>query len=145
MKRPHVLRYQAIRKVTMAISLFLALPSTVQAADDWEEYSGPFPTEALYNMCSQSEQLDKCLLYIQGLMYGINIQKTMIDKEMTVCLPDISPEEARVRMLKFILGTTKGNPKNNKDPGDWMAFMSLAAGNHCPKEGLHKSNPLRRR
>ena len=42
--------------------------------------------------------------------------------------PDMSPEIARLRILNFINGVTGGRPSNNKDGGDWMAFMGVAAG-----------------
>jgi hypothetical protein len=50
---------------------------------------------------------------------------------MPICLPELSSEEARVLMLKFIDVMTGGNPKDNADGGDWMAFLSLATGNVC--------------
>ena len=43
------------------------------------------------------------------------------------------PEAARLRILNFIDGITGGNPSNNKDGGDWMAFMGIATGNTCNK------------
>jgi hypothetical protein len=52
---------------------------------------------------------------------------------MAICLLAMDVETARLRILNFIDMTTGGNPDNNKDGGDWMAFMSLAAGNTCKK------------
>jgi hypothetical protein len=50
---------------------------------------------------------------------------------MPVCLPETTPEEARLRILNFIDGVTGGNPPNNKDGGDWIAFTGVATGNIC--------------
>ncbi|GLS38854.1 hypothetical protein GCM10010869_44510 [Mesorhizobium tianshanense] len=118
-----------MRKTIVTISLCFGLVTAVRAAN--EDYVGPFPTEGLYMMCSQSNQRDKCLMYIQGLMYGLRIQREMHEQGMPICVPEISSEEARVRILNFIDGATGGNPQTNKDGGDWMAFMGLAAGNVC--------------
>lgn len=120
-----------MRKAIVTISLCVGLASAVRAADDIKDYVGPFPTEDFYTMCSQSNQRDMCLMYIQGLMYGLKTQRDMHEHGMPICLPEISSEEARVRILNFIDGTTGGNPQNNKDGGNWMAFMGLAAGNLC--------------
>lgn len=98
-----------------------------------KEYKGPFTTQVLYTMCSRHDATsrEKCHLYIQGLLYGLNTGKAMQDESMPVCLPSMSPEQARVQILRFIRGTTGGRPSNNKDGGDWMAFMGVAAGNLC--------------
>jgi hypothetical protein len=103
------------------------------ARDNIKDYAGPFTTQDLYTMCSQNNvgSREKCHLYIQGLIYGLNTQKLMQDKKMPVCLPPMSPEQARIRILSFIDETTGGKPSNNKDGGDWMAFMGVAAGNLC--------------
>jgi hypothetical protein len=97
------------------------------------DYTGTFTTQFLYAMCSREDAIsrDKCDLYIQGLLYGLNIGKSMQEKGMPVCLPAMTPEAARLRILGFIDGTTGGSPSNNKDGGDWMAFMGVAAGNIC--------------
>jgi len=50
---------------------------------------------------------------------------------MAICLPDMTPETARLRILQFIEAASGGKPSSNKDGGDWMAFMGLAAGNVC--------------
>ncbi|MGT2464445.1 hypothetical protein ACVOMV_01095 [Mesorhizobium atlanticum] len=118
-----------MRKALVMISLCFGFASAVRAAD--EDYVGPFPTESLYAMCTQSSQRDKCLMYIQGLIYGLRVQREMQEQGMPICVPEISSEEARVRILEFIDGATGGNPQTNKDGGDWMAFMGLAAGNVC--------------
>jgi hypothetical protein len=55
----------------------------------------------------------------------------MQQKGTAICLPDMTPEAARQRILQFIEAASGGNPANNKDGGDWMAFMALAAGNIC--------------
>jgi len=55
----------------------------------------------------------------------------MQQKGMGICLPDMTPETARLRILQFIEAATGGKPSSNKDGGDWMAFMGLAAGNVC--------------
>jgi len=107
--------------------------SSIQKQDDVNDYTGSFTTQALYTMCSANNPAsrEKCDLYIQGLLYGLNTGKSMQDKGMTFCLPPMTSEEARLRILGFINGTTSGNPSNNKDGGDWMAFMGLTAGNMC--------------
>jgi hypothetical protein len=98
-----------------------------------EDYVGPFTTEYLYALCSQNDtsSREKCNLYIQGLLYGLNTAKTLREKGTTVCLPDMTPEAARLRILSFIDAITANSPSNNKDGGDWMAFMGVAAGNLC--------------
>jgi Rap1a immunity proteins len=103
------------------------------ANDDANDYAGPFSTEFLYAMCSQNDTAsrEKCDYYLQGLLYGLNVQRSMQKKGMAICLPDMTSETARRRILQFIEATTGGNPANNKDGGDWMAFMALAAGNTC--------------
>jgi hypothetical protein len=100
---------------------------------DFKDYTGPFSTEFLYAMCSQSDTAsrEKCNYYLQGLLYGLSVQRAMQQKGTAVCLPDMTPEAARRRILQFIEAATGGNPANNKDGGDWMAFMALAAGNIC--------------
>jgi hypothetical protein len=97
------------------------------------DYAGPFTTEYLYAMCSQNDtsSREKCNLYLQGLLYGLNTAKSMQQKGTSVCLPEMTPEAARLRILQFIEATTGGNPSSNKDGGDWMAFLGVAAGNIC--------------
>jgi hypothetical protein len=84
-------------------------------------------------MCSQSDTAsrEKCNYYLQGLLYGLSVQRAMQQKGTAVCVPEMTPEAARRRILQFIEAATGGNPANNKDGGDWMAFMALAAGNIC--------------
>ena len=98
-----------------------------------EDYAGPFTTEFLYAMCSENNSVsrEKCNLYLQGLLYGLKIQRSMQQKGMEVCLPEMTPETARLRILNFIDQTTRGKPSNNKDGGDWMAFMGVSTGNLC--------------
>lgn len=86
-------------------------------------------------MCSKSDPVsrEKCYLYLQGLLYGLTIQRSMEGQGMRVCLPEMNMEHARVRILKFIDALTGGKPSNNKDGGDWMAFLGLASGNLCKK------------
>jgi hypothetical protein len=100
---------------------------------DFKDYTGAFSTEFLYAMCSQSDTAsrEKCSYYLQGLLYGLSVQRAMQQKGTAICLPDMTPEAARQRILQFIEATTGGHPANNKDGGDWMAFMALAAGNIC--------------
>ena len=121
--------------VAAAAALITAAWGAARAADGIKDYSGPLTTQALYQMCSQDNPVtrDKCYMYIEGLTYGLNIQKSMQEKRMPVCLPALNPEAARVRILRFIDETTREKPENNKDGGDWMAFMGLAAGNICKK------------
>ena len=97
------------------------------------DYTGPFTTQFLYTMCSRDDLIsrEKCNLYIQGLLYGLRTEKSVQEGGKSVCLQEIDPETARVRILEFIDGITGGNPSNNKDGGDWMAFMGVAAGNIC--------------
>jgi hypothetical protein len=53
---------------------------------------------------------------------------------MPVCLPEMTIETARLRMLNFIEGVTGRKPDNNKDGGNWIAVMSLSAGNICKRK-----------
>jgi len=108
------------------------LTSGAHAAED---YRGPLTTQVLYTMCSQNDRVsrEKCDLYIQGLIYGLTMQKSLTEHSLGVCLPEMTPEEARLRILKFIDGVTAGKPSNNKDGGNWIALMGLSAGNLCKK------------
>ena len=109
-------------------------PGDTAASDDAiKNYDGPFTTDVLYAMCSQTDTAsrEKCNLYLQGLLYGLTIQKSMQQKGTSVCLPEMTPETARQRILQFIDAATGGNPSRNKDGGDWMAFMGVATGNIC--------------
>ena len=119
--------------VAAAAALIAPVSGVVRAADGVKDYTGPFTTQVLYQMCSQDDPVARAkrYMYIDGLMYGLNIQKSMHEKGMPVCLPALNSEAARVRILRFIDGTTGRKPENNKDGGDWMAFMGLAAGNIC--------------
>ena len=100
--------------------------------EGFKNYSGPFPTKALYNLCSRNDRIsrDKCNMYIQGLMYGLNVSHSM-EGHLRICLPEMTVEAARVRILQFIDTTTGGKPETNGDSGDWIAFLGLAAGNTC--------------
>ena len=50
---------------------------------------------------------------------------------MTVCLPDdLTTKAARINLLAFINSITQGNPSDNKDGGDWVAYLSLAGPQH---------------
>ncbi len=102
-------------------------------AEQPADYTGPFTAQVLYTMCSQDDPTsrEKCNLYIQGLLYGLHIGRTMQQKGAPVCLPAMDVETARRRILQFIDASTGGNPAANKDGGDWMAFISLAAGHIC--------------
>jgi hypothetical protein len=115
------------------ICFIFAATSAARAGGAPEDYNGPFTTQALYAMCSAEDPVsrEKCHAYLQGLIYGLNMQRTMQKRGMPVCLPDMTAEAARLRVLKFIDGTTGGKPDNNKDGGDWMAFLGLSAGNIC--------------
>ena len=123
-----------MRKAIFALSLCLGLASGVPGADaeDIKDYSGPFTTRFLYQMCSQNDRIsrDKCDMYIQGLMYGLNIPRATQGK-LQVCLPKMSTEAARLHILQFIDAMTGGKPETNGDGGDWIAFMGLSAGNLC--------------
>jgi hypothetical protein len=117
----------------MIIGFCLGLTSSVYASED---YKGPFTTQVLYKMCSSDNSVsrEKCNIYIQGLMYGLNIQRDLQKKGMPICLPEMTIETARIRMINFIDGVTGGKPDINKDGGDWIAFMSLSAGNICKEK-----------
>jgi hypothetical protein len=123
-----------MRKTIAVLSVCLGVAPGARA-DEPKDYTGPFTTQVLYTMCSQNDasSREKCDLYIQGLLYGLTTQRSMQENGMPVCLPKMSPEAARVRILQFIDGTTGGRPSNNKDGGDWMAFMGAASGNICKK------------
>jgi hypothetical protein len=111
----------------------------IGAPDEIKDYTGPFTTQVLYSMCSQNDAISKakCTLYIQGLLYGLNVQRSMQERGMPVCLPDMTEETARIRILQFINGVTGGHPSNNKDGGDWMAFMGVyTAGNLCKNDAV---------
>jgi hypothetical protein len=121
-----------IRQVLTAIAFVGIVASGPAHAES--DYVGPFPTQRLYAMCSDNNpaERDKCNFYIQGMIYGLNIQ--IANKDMKACLPKtITTEAARLKILQFIDGTTGGKPASNKDGGDWMAFMGLAAGNLCKR------------
>ncbi len=124
-----------MRDTIAAVGLCLALASGAQAAEEFKDYTGPFTTQVLYSLCSDNHPIarDKCRIYIQGLMYGIQTQRGMHEHGVPVCLPEMSAEAARRRILGFIGTTTGGNPASNKDGGDWVAFVALAAGNTCKK------------
>lgn len=122
-------------RVVIAMGICVGLASAALAQSAPKDYVGPFPTEKLYAMCTDSRQREKCLMYLQGLMYGLRIQKNMSDQGSAVCLPEMSPEEARVRILKLIETTTAGRPQDNKDGGDWVAVTGVAAGNLCKQRG----------
>jgi hypothetical protein len=114
------------------LSLGLAMPAV---ASEVVDYKGPFPTTVLYDMCSRNDQAsrEKCGLYLQGLVYGLRIQRQMTGQGMAVCLPETTPEQARAQVIAFIDQVTGGQPATNKDPGDWIALLALASGNLCDK------------
>ena len=122
-----------MRKAIWAGICLAAVVGSTGIAEEPTDYVGPFPTTALYRMCSDPASRDKCRAYLQGLMYGLSAQKSMSDRDAPVCLPDITPEAARVRVLQFIDTTTHGKPSSNKDSGDWVAFLAVASGNLCKK------------
>jgi hypothetical protein len=130
----------ALTAVAALTTVNLASPTGANAAGapdqnfaEPEDYKGPFSTQVLYAMCSRKDAAsrEKCHLYMQGLLYGLKMQKSMREHGTPVCLPEMTPEEARVLILDFIAATTGGRPSNNRDGGDWMAFMGLAAGHLC--------------
>ena len=116
----------------LCLSFGFAMPAV---AGEVADYKGPFPTTVLYDMCSKNDQTsrEKCALYLQGLIYGVRIQRQMTGQGMAVCLPEITPEQARAQVTAFIDQVTGGRPANNKDAGDWVALMALASGNLCDK------------
>jgi hypothetical protein len=121
-------------KKILALSVCLWLISGAPGqATEVEDYKGTFSTQALYDLCSRNDSVskDKCAIYIQGLMYGLIVGRNSQTNSMPICLPKMDVETARDRILKFIDGVTEGHPSNNKDGGDWMAFMAVAAGNLC--------------
>ena len=121
------------RKAIWAGICLTIIAGSTGAAEEPTDYVGPFPTTALYRMCADPASRDKCRAYLQGLMYGLNAQKSMTDKGAAVCLPDMTPEAARLRVVQFVDVTTGGKPSTNKDSGDWIAFLALASGNLCKK------------
>lgn len=123
-----------VLRAILMIAIMFGFAETANA-QQLADYQGPFPTAALYDMCSRKDQAsrEKCGLYLQGLMYGIRTQKQMMDKDMAVCLPQLTSDEARARIVGLIEKVTAGNPSSNKDGGDWMAFAALASGNLCKK------------
>lgn len=124
-----------MRVTIVMFSLCLGLTSGAWAADEIKDYTGHFTTQILYTMCSQNNPTarGKCDMYIQGLIYGLKTQQSMQEQGMPVCLPAMTTESARLKILEFIDGTTGGKPGTNADGGDWMAFMGLSAGNLCKK------------
>lgn len=123
-----------MRQAIVGLGFWLGAASAAHA-DSVKDYVGPFSTQVLYTMCSQNDanSREKCDLYIQGLLYGLKTQRAMQENGMPICLPEMNLEAARARILQFIDGTTGGRPSNNKDGGDWMAFMGVASGNICKK------------
>lgn len=123
-----------MRNLLLGFAASVAAASGVHA-ESAADYVGPFTTEALYTMCSENDagSREKCDLYLQGLLYGLKTARSMQEHAMPVCLPKMTPEEARVRILGFIDATTERSPSANKDGGDWMAFMGVASGNLCKK------------
>lgn len=117
----------------LALLLCIGIVSTALA--DQRDYTGPFTTEVLYQRCSRDDATSRaeCDMYIQGLVYGLRVARSFEAQGMSVCVPEIAPDAARLRILRFIDQTTGGRPANNKDGGNWMAFMALAAGNLCKK------------
>ena len=122
-----------MRKAISAGMCLAAVVGSTGAAEEPKDYVGPFPTQALYRMCKEPASHDKCRAYLQGLIYGIQAEKSMTERGSPVCLPDISSEQARLQLLQFIDTTTGGKPATNQDSGDWVAFLSLAAGHLCKK------------
>src|ERR1700694_593842 len=112
-----------MHKAIVAFNLCVILSSGAFAAEGFTDYTGPFTTKVFYTMCSRDDRIsrDKCDMYIQGLMYGLNVSRSIRGK-LQVCLPNMSTEVARVLILQFIQGTTGGKPETNGDGGDWMAF-----------------------
>jgi hypothetical protein len=101
-----------MRAISSAMALSIAWTATAAAAEQFKEYTGPFPTKALYALCSDKSPAarEKCSFYLQGLMYGIKTQRGMHERDVPVCLPDLSIEAARQRILGFIDTTTGGKP-----------------------------------
>jgi hypothetical protein len=65
------------------------LGSSSANADVDKDYTGLFTTQFLYRTCSQGNSVarGKCDMYIGGLIYGLNVQESMQEKGMPVCLP----------------------------------------------------------
>jgi len=119
----------------LLVGFAVCVAATGVRAQSPADYVGPFTTQALYTMCSENDAVsrEKCDLYLQGLLYGLNTARSMQEHGTPVCLPKMRPEEARARVLQLIDATTGRNPSTNKDGGDWMAFMGVASGNLCKK------------
>jgi hypothetical protein len=56
--------------VAAAAALIVPVWDAVRAADSVKDYTGPFTTQVLYQMCSQDNPVarGKCYMYIEGLM-----------------------------------------------------------------------------
>lgn len=122
-----------MRKALYFLGILVGLGSAVQAAN--EDYSGPFTTQALYNLCSSADKAkrDNCNIYIQGLIYGIHVERLSEEVGMPNCLPEITTDTARKQILDFINAVTDGRPDRNKDGGNWVASMALTQGHLCKK------------
>jgi hypothetical protein len=118
---------EAMRKTIAALGVCVGAASGARA-DEPKDYTGPFTTQVLYTMCSQNDATsrEKYDLYIQGLLYGLNTQKSMQENGMPVCLPKMNPEAACVRILQFIDGTTGGSLQTTKTvETGWHLWASL--------------------
>jgi hypothetical protein len=70
-------------------------------------YKGECTTQALYTMCSSTDATVRknCNMYLEGLMYGLKVQKYMEQEkqtgkhkiDMSTCLPEITVDQARER------------------------------------------------
>jgi hypothetical protein len=127
---------EAMPKLILVLSIFLESIFVVAGyAKEPEDYKGNFSTQALYDLCSTNDSAskEKCEIYIQGLMYGLMSGRVVLHGSLSICVPKMDIETARRRILEFVDGVTEHHPSNNKDGGDWIALMALAAGNVCKK------------
>jgi hypothetical protein len=99
-------------------------------SNDAQITPGPFTTEFLYAMCSQNDTVsrEKCDYYLQGLLYGLNVQKSMQQKAWNLSPGNDSGNGAAAHPAIHRGGDWR-QAIQHKDGGDWMAFMGLAAGN----------------
>jgi Ssp1 endopeptidase immunity protein Rap1a len=113
------------RSIAVA-GLFLAFAASADAEMP-ADYRGPFPTSALYEMCSKSDQpsREKCRMYLQGLMAGIRLQRQVAGQRMPVCLPsDITSDKARRIITRFIDESTGGRPTTRTRAIGWPSWRS---------------------
>jgi len=124
-----------IRRSLLVIIGSVLLSSAPAKAREPDDYKGAFSTQVLYDLCSRKDDAskDKCMLYIQGLLSGLTVGRLVLSKSLAICVPKMDIENARQRILDFIDRVTDHHPANNRDGGDWMAFLALSEGHVCKR------------